>query len=414
MSVILGGRAVFGLVNLAAAAIAVRACGIEAFGVVALLHAYVRIFAGILRFDTWAAVTRYGADQLENPKVMKRLLGFTLRLDAIAFTVSVALAALFAPVAGRFFGWPEDVIAFAPWYVISIVFITGATPTGFLRLVDRFAVLAQQHGLNALIRLAGTLPLLITGGDAIHLTVIWCVAGIFSGLYMMGIAWGEAVKRGITPRFKGSWRALSEGFPGIWRFVTITNIEGVVSTVMNHGVILMVGGILGTGGASLFHIARQSTDFMYKIGELLGPIFFPELARMEADGKRGKIHRLVKRTLQVGFAWVVLIATLLFFGAEPFLYYVFGPETVTVTDTMIVCGLAAAVNAAGFTFAPALMSIGRVDSLLKITLVASAVTLPVMVLLTFTLGLIGAGAGLLIWRGLIFALQHRSVMSALR
>ncbi|MEX2519977.1 MAG: hypothetical protein WD969_11655, partial [Paracoccaceae bacterium] len=42
-AMLLGGRAVFGLVNLAAAAIAVRAVGLESFGVVVLLQAYVRL-----------------------------------------------------------------------------------------------------------------------------------------------------------------------------------------------------------------------------------------------------------------------------------------------------------------------------------------------------------------------------------
>lgn len=414
ISIIFGGRLVFGVVNLMAAAIAVRACGVEAFGVVALLQAYIRLFAGLLRFDTWAAVTRYGMQADASTSDLQRLLGFTLRLDALAFLVSVLLAALLAPFAGRLFEWPEAVIALAPWYAVNIIFITGATATGFLRLTNRFAVLAQQHGLNALIRLGGVAILWALGGNVVHLAIVWGVGGVVSGIFMMTAAWREAMRRDLWPRFRGSWRELPEGFPNIWRFVIITNLNGMISTVMNHGVILLVGALLGAGGASLFQIARQSTEFMRKASGLLSPIFFPELAKMEAKGKREKIRRLVNRTLQFAVVWLAMTSTILFFGAEPFLRLLFGPETIGAASTMIVCGIATAIQAAGFTFAPALMSIGKESALLKSTIVASVIAAPLIVGLTYTYGLIGAGVGMFLWRTLIFAYRYFSLRQAFK
>ena len=402
ISIILGGRAVFGVVNLVAAAVAVRACGVEAFGVVALLQAYVRVFAGLLRFETWAAVTRYGVQVAGSAPDLRRLLGFTIRLDALAFVVSVSLAVLAVPYAGRLLAWPDEVMAIAPWYTVNIIFVTGATATGFLRLVDRFSVLAQQHGLNALIRLGGTLILWGMGGGVMELALVWGLAGVLSGVYMMAVAWFEALRRDLRPRFWGSWRTLSEGFPNIWRFVTITNADVMISTVMNRGLILVVGAILGTTGASLFQIAWQSTDFMRTASTLLSPIFFPELAQMEVKGKRSQIRDLIKRTLQFAVIWLGLMSVILLFGTEPYLHYVFGPETVAVTNAMILFGIAAALHVSGFTFEPALMSIGREGALLTTTLFAIVIAVPSIIALTYAYGLVGSGIGLLLWRSLIF------------
>ena len=414
ISVILGGRAIFGLVNLAAAAIAVRACGVEAFGVVALLHAYIQVFAGLLRFDTWAAVTRYGVKAADTPPDLRRLLGFTLRLDVLAFFVSVLLAGFVAPFAGQILHWPEEVISLAPWYAVNIIFITGATATGFLRLIDRFAVLAQQHGLNAVIRLIGALLLWVIGGDAFELTLVWGIAGIVSGAYMMGIAWREALRRDLMPTFRGRWSELSAGFPNIWRFVTVTNVDGMISTVMNYGVTLMVGAILGTVGASLFQIAWQSTDFMRKLSNVLGPIFFPEITKMEAKGNRPEIRRLIDRTLWVAAIWLAVMTSVYVFGTEPYLRLLFGPETVAVTNTMILCGIAAALFASGFTFEPSLMSIGKESSILKTTVFASAVAVPSIIGLTYAYGLSGAGIGLLLWQILVFTSRLIILKRALR
>ena len=414
ITVILGGRAIFGIVNLVAAAIAVRACGVEAFGIVALLHAYIHVFAGLLRFDTWAAVTRYGVHAMDSPPDLRRLLGFTLRLDLLAFCVSIFLAALVAPLAGHILHWPNEVIALAPWYAVNIIFVTGATATGFLRLIDRFPVLAQQHGLNALIRMAGTLILWITGGGVVELAVVWGLASMLSGLYMMIVAWREAQRRNLLPKLSGRWRDLSRGFPNIWRFVTVTNVDGMISTVMNYGVTLMVGAILGTIGASLFQIAWQSTDFMRKLSSVLSPIFFPELTKMEAAGNRAEIRKLVNRTLQFAALWLILMTAVFVFGTEPYLRLLFGSDTLAVTNAMIVCGIAAALYASGFTFEPSLMSIGKESSILKITVVACAITIPSITALTYTYGLVGAGLGLLLWRGLTFVSQYVVLMRALK
>ena len=80
---------------------------------------------------------------------------------------------------------------------------------------------------------------------------------------------------------------------------------------------------------------------------------------------------------------------------------------------MIVCGIAAAVHASGFTFAPSLMSIGKERALLNNTIAASAVAVPTIIGLTYAYGLIGAGAGLLLWRVLIFSGQFFILRRAL-
>lgn len=413
ISVILGGRALFGIVNLIAAAIAVRACGVEAFGIVALLQAYIRVFAGLLRFDTWAAVTRYGVQTADAPHDLRRLLGFTLRLDILAFIVSIMLAVLIAPIAGRILHWPEEVISLVPWYALNIIFVTGTTATGYLRLIDRFMVLAQQHGINALIRLFGVLLLWAVGGGAVELAIVWGVAGVASGVFMMWIAWIEAEKRDVRPRFRGRWGELSRGFPNILRFVTVTNADGMISTVMDRGVILIVGGILGAGGASLFQIAWQSTDFMRTGSSLLSPIFFPELAQMEVRGKRSKIRELIYRTLQFAAVWLALMTLILVFGTGPYLRFVFGPETLGVEHAMILCGIAAALHASGFTFEPALMSIGKENALLITTLFALVFAVPSIVGLTYFYGLLGTGLGLLLWRSLLFTSRFAILRRAL-
>ena len=414
--VILGGRVVFGLVNLAAAAVAVRAVGLEAFGVVALLQAYVRVVAGLLRFESWAAVTRFGAALIERgaDADLRRLLGFTLRLDLIAFALSVGLAALAAPTVAGWFAWPPEVVALAPWYAVTIVFITAATPTGFLRLADRFRVLAGQHALNALIRLAGALALLAFGGGAAELGAVGAAAGILSGLWMRRAALLEARRRGLMPRMRGRWSELAAGFPRIWRFVAITNATAVVETVMSHLTVLIVGAVLGTTGASLYAVTRQLTDGLAKLSSLLGPIIFPEIAGLEARGERAGIRRLVRRTLTVSLVVLGAAMAVLAVVAEPLLAALFGPESRPAAALLMGAGAAASLQASGFALAPALLSIGREAAVFRTALVATLLFVPALLLLLDRVGLTGAGIALVLWQGTIVATRIRVLRSALR
>lgn len=415
-AIILGERFVFGLVGLGATAIAVRAVGLEAFGIVALLQAYVRLIAALIRFESWAAVTRYGAGPLAagDLAACRRLMGFTLRLDLLAFAVSLVLSALAAPLAARLLHWPEAVADLAPWYAISIIFITGATPTGFLRLIDRFGVLAEQHALNAVLRLAGATAILTFGGGVVALAWVWAGAGIVSGAYMMAIAWVEARRRDLLPQWRGRWSELGAGFPRLWQFMLITNVTGVLETVLSHLSVLVVGAMMGPTGASLYSLVRQLTESLGKLNSLLGPIVFPEIAWAEARGDRRAIGRLVRRSLRLLGAILAGMLALVALVAEPLLRLLFGPEAVAAAPLLLTAGAGACLSACGFALVPAMLSLGRERAVLRTALVAAAVFLPLLVGGAWLLGLLGVGLALLAWQATLFLGRLAVLRAALR
>ncbi|MEL6280428.1 MAG: lipopolysaccharide biosynthesis protein, partial [Pseudomonadota bacterium] len=88
---LLGSRAASGIVNLAAAAVAVRAVGFEAFGAVVLCHAVARLVGDTLRFQSWQAILSYGTPMLDRDegRALGRLVGFTIMLDAVALSIAL-------------------------------------------------------------------------------------------------------------------------------------------------------------------------------------------------------------------------------------------------------------------------------------------------------------------------------------
>jgi O-antigen/teichoic acid export membrane protein len=244
-AMIVGGRIGFGLLNLATNAVVVRVFGLEDLGVVLLLQAYARLFSEIVKFQSWQAVLRYGAGFEENAPGLRRLVGFTLGLDLLGFAVAIGAAILLVPWAVDWFGWSGDVAEFAPFFVLSIAFITHATPTGVLRLFDRVDALAIQHALNSMLRFAGVCLAAALDGGVMHIVLAWFAASVLSGGYLIAVSVRLAFRCGVIPDLSVNWLRVGREFPQIWQFLCFTNASTFVPLVVKQGSTIFVGAQLG-------------------------------------------------------------------------------------------------------------------------------------------------------------------------
>ena len=132
--------------------------GLEAMGVLVLVHAFARTASSFVKFQSWQAVLRYGAGCLEPERRAEfhALLRFTAGLDLLASAAGCAgvrRRGLDARPAGvRLVAGGGGLAAL---YATSTFFMVTATPIGLLRLFDRFDLLARRDALGAAVRLVG-------------------------------------------------------------------------------------------------------------------------------------------------------------------------------------------------------------------------------------------------------------------
>lgn len=410
--IIVGGRLVFGLLNLAAAALAVRAVGVEAFGVVVLLQAYVRLIAGLLKFQSWSAVTKFGADALAlgDEDAFRRLTGFTLRIDMIGFAATIVIGIACVPLAASWLNWPPAAQTLAPWYVLTAPFITAGTPTGVLRLLDRFVVLAQQHGLNAIVRFIGALGLylafLINGPEGAPgvgpLILIWGSASLISGMWMILMAWRAARARGLSPQLRGRWSELTFGFTRIWRFVLFLNASSLMEVVATYATVLVVGGLLGPAAAGLFGLVRQITDPLLRFRSILGPVVFPEFAWLEARKDRTSIARVLWRSLAICGAVLLVFCLFLAGAGEWVLVTLFDDQAAPAAPLLTAAGAAAAFVALGFAMEPVLLTLRKERAVMFTAIFSTMLFCAVLWPLIHWQGLLGAGLAMLVRQAVLF------------
>jgi O-antigen/teichoic acid export membrane protein len=413
---ILGGKAATALINLAATSIAIRTLGMEAMGVLVLVHAFARTASSFVKFQSWQAVLRYGTACLgpERRAEFHALLRFTAGLDLLASAAGCAVCAAAAWALGPLaFGWSPEVAGLAALYATSTFFMVTATPIGLLRLFDRFDLLARRDALGAAVRLAGAALAAALGGGLPAFLGAWYAAVALGGLALVAGAWTELRRRGLLAGGERRVRA-TEAHPGIWGFVWSTNLMTTLSLGSTHLATLCVGFVLGPAAAALFALGRQIGEAALKPSRFLTPALYPELARLAAAGDQAGLRTVLRRSLGWSIAAaLVLLAALAALGG-PLLRLVGGEAAAPAWGVMMLLAVAASIGFAGFSLEPLLVSVERHRRALRLRALATLAYIPSALVGLRLLGLEGAGAAAVFSASLLLAGQGLAARRWLR
>jgi O-antigen/teichoic acid export membrane protein len=413
----LGGKLVMGLVNLAATGIALRALGIEQLGLLVLIHAFAQTAAAFVKFQSWQAVLRYGTSSLEHGRraEFRALLRFTAGLDAASAVAGTLVCSAAAWWLGGVFDIPREFTGAAALYATSTAFMVMATPTGLLRLFNRFDVLATRDTMGALVRLAGAGAVTLLGGGLTGFLAVWYVATAVGGLTLAFAAWRETKRRGLLAQ-PGEARPprASSVHPGLWSFVWTTNLTTTFSLASGNLGTLCAGAMLGPAEAALFSVARQLGEAALRPGRFLSPAIYPELARLAAMRDQAGIRALLRRVLLVSSGGAAALLVALALLGHPLLRLLGGAAAVPAYPVMLLLGIAAAIGFAGFALEPLLMSVDRQGAALRARVAASLLYVPAALTGMHLAGLWGAGLAAIATALLMLAVQALSAVQALK
>lgn len=299
---LVGAKGLAGAMSLAYLAITARALGPDGMGALVLAHAYAMTVAGIARFQSWQAVIRFGAPMAAagDKAAFRALAQFTIRIDLLSAVIGVALAIAAAPFAARAFGWSADVVRLVYLYAFAVPFLMGATPTGVLRLFDKFRTLGAQMTVMPAARLIGSLAAWSAGGGVEAFLIVWIVSAFANGASLWALGWRELAARSLAPRLTGAPEGPRD--PAWIPFMLKTNAASTLD-LMNESVpVLLVGGIAGSAAAGFFQLAQNVTNLLAHPTNMLNHATFPELARVETENGRAAMARVALKSAALAVA----------------------------------------------------------------------------------------------------------------
>ena len=394
----LSGRAATGLLSLATLTLSARTLGVEKFGILVLVQTYGQVIATLATFQSPQAMIRYGAIALEreDTPAFQSLLKLLTSLDALGGVVAVIVGFMLAPIIGPYIGWSPEVIGYAQLYSFLVFFTACATPTGVLRLLDRFDLLAMQTTMTPLLRLIGISTAVLLHAPFWGYLLAWFFAQMAGGTTLTVLAWREVYRRKRLTGMSLSWQNLGAAHPGVLGFLVQSNLYSALLILTGHASTFLIGYFAGPGSAGLYKLGRDSATVLTKPAELLNQSIYPEFARLGSRNAWHEFKRLILRGSAVAAgAGAVMVALVVTLGA-PFLHTFFGEAFAGAYIPLVLLVSAAGISIMGFPMDAALFAMGKSGIPLRIsTTVVFAVQLPLLILLTRMFGLNGAGFAVL-------------------
>lgn len=356
---LLSGKAAGGVLSLAYLAIAARGLGPEGMGALILAHAYALVIAGVARFQSWQAVISFGAPMVRDGDEarFRDLLRYTIRLDLISGVVSVVAALAIAPFAARAFGWSDDIRGLITVYCFATPFLIAATPTGVLRLYDKFQVLGWQLTLMPLVRFVGAIILWISGAGLAAFLIVWIASVFVHGASLWWLGWRELQQRKQTPRIFGKAERAADK---AWLpFMIKTNLSSSIDLMHNNVPLLIVGAVLGSAAAGFLKLAYNLANLLAQPVNMFNQATYPELSKVEAEQGRGEMTKVTFRSVGIAVAIAAPVVLVYFLFRRQLAEIVAGAEFLPAAPLIAMMAAAQLFRIAALGFESAVLARGR-------------------------------------------------------
>lgn len=380
---LVGARGINAVLSLVYLAIVTRALGLEAFGVFALAVTFARAATGFASFQSWQAVVRWGQESEDVPLA----IGYAIALDLVAIFAGLAIATPLMFLAGDWLPVPDK-------NRLETFLLTGAfllsfrgTPTGILRLHDRYALAAAADSITSIVRVIGAgLAAFFAPKPTVFLGV-WAAAEIATAVAY----WALALRFEKVELRKISLWELPRQKEGAWSFVWGTGLATMLATGGRQIMMLMVGAFGGAALAGLYRIATQLGEGLLKLAQALLRSVYPELVR-DPGAARHIAFRIGRIALYTGVAAMAL--SLL--GGRWLIGVIAGEDYQAAYVPMILLSAAAGIELAGATLEALLVSRGHAIRNFVLRAWPTLLALAVLPLVVPFYGVVGAAVVVLV------------------
>jgi len=412
---LLGGKGVGAVLSLAYLAIVTRTLGVADFGRFALVLSAANVIKALVSFDSWQIVVRYGQPHVAEGKsdALNRVLRFCILIDLASALVGGLIAAAIILLFGNALDLGPGT-GLQTWLFCMVMLITiRSSPTGILRLFDRFDSAAFAETMIPVGRMIGAAVALATTPSISGFLAAWAFAELVCAISY----WWLALRVG-GDRI-GSWRAgrtldARRENPGIVGFLTATNLQTSLSAIGQQVAVLIVGAFVGPTGAGLYRLANQLANSLTKISSLLSRSIFVELSRTQSSHGVHALRALFRRTNRLALiAGAIIIALILTIG-HPLLGLIAGKEFLPAYPLLLLLGVSACIDLVGVSYRPLLMATDRTTQSLRITFISTLMLLGTQALLLPLHGTIGAAIANIIASITGFTMMGLATRHALR
>ena len=340
-----------------------RVLGVELFGLLTIVIAYVKIVSSLVDFRVWESVVKYVGEFLEKKESEHALsmIKFSYMVDAAAGLLAFGVCLLLAGVANDVFIKSQDgfdlVLIFSLTLIVASV---NTTSEALFRVFDRFKTIVFVQSTKAVFKLGSVLAALYLGYGIRGVLIAYVAVSFFEFVLTQIVVNRVLRDKGLHTWFSSKVGLISGRMREISWFLLNTSFNATL-TIVNEGkvAVLILGYFFGSGAAGLYKIARAVIKVVNRITDPLYEAIFPKLVSFSTSKLYDRFAEILKFSARTLLKLIIPVLIVVLLLAEQLIGLIFGDQYVAASNTMRV--LAVAVLFAGGTFwlTPLLLSIGR-------------------------------------------------------
>ncbi len=385
--------AVLSLVYLA---VSTQTLGAADFGKFMLIFSFAQLIAGFTSFQTWQILIRYGTNLVHDKAhaELAELTWFCIILDLIGAGLTLFLAIFGAWLLAANQGWENNETIAVIVFTTLLVLSSRSTPTGLLRISDRFGDAALPDMLVPIIRLVGTGILVLTQPTIWGFLAIWLLSEFVPTI----VVWINVLRQLKLPlRWSNLPRlnSLQDRFPGIGKFALWSNASSSFKLTSQQMVAVIVGVYVGAAAAGFFRLGYQLGQVFARIGDAVSMALFTEYARVAHIGGSKDAGALLSKMMKVSGVAAMLVLAIVGLAGEPIIVWLFGEEFVAAYPLVMILGTAAALQFATLGLEPALLTAGKAGRVMLCSLAGAIIVAILLIWLLPIYGEVGAAFAML-------------------
>lgn len=381
---LMGARGFQAVLSIAYLAIATRTLGVADFGRFTLIVAIGQGVSAVVSFQTWQFVVRYGTRaQVEGDEPgVDRIIAFAALLDLAAAVIGSVLSLLAILLLGPLLKVPHDLYGAAFGFCFVMQIAVRSTPTGVLRLDQRFRDAALADSVSPTVRAGGAV---LTAALMPSITGFLCAWAVAELATTAAYWWAALRKRGLALAPEGL-RRLAREEPSLWRFVFLTNLSSTLTLTAKQFTLIVVGAFGGPAAAGMFRVAAQLAQAMVRASQTFSRAAYAELVLAITRGSDRAL--LARLTLIAGAVAIAMVGIAALFG-EPLLRLIATRQFAGAYWPIVILVGAAGFDLLGFAFEPAMTARGQAGAAFRLRAIATAVQVGLLFLLLPPFGMIG-------------------------
>lgn len=360
------------------------------FGTLIVVQAYAKAVSDFVKFQTWQFVVQFGTPALVRKDIdrFRDVTRFSFGLDLASGVVAFIGGVALLPMLGHELGVKSNDFWLALGYCTLIPFMTAATPTGILRAIDRFDLIAIQSAVTPLLRAAGAAVSFFADLGFSGFIVTWYVSSLVGNGLLWLFAIQELRRKKIAHALQPKLFVPARRIEGAWNFVWTTNLSHSIWSARNAGSNVLIGILLGPAAAGLFKIASTLFDAAAAPASLMQKSFYPEILRQDPSSTQP--WKLALRSSAMAGGMGILLALLVILAGKPLIALVFGQQYLEAYSLLQIMMGAVVVSMLAFPLESLLYMAKRQTAALIAQAFAAVAYVLLMIGLTHYLGLIGA------------------------